>query len=617
MENHLTVDISNGGFLYQLFYILGFLVAYIIILYEGYRRNFPVVKWVLILACIRLFVVSGTKLFSFSPDEWKLMFQTGALLPNPQKTMFGGIILGVAGYLLTRYLLKFRYSVWDTVAIAFPAGVAIQSFGCFFYGCCYGTPSHAIWAVRYPVMSLAHYHQFESGLLTFKDHFSLPVHPVQLYECMGALFVVILVLILKKHLKAQGSALLSTIVLFSVVRMIIEFFRDPLSNKTGGEMLWIMKQVQWQYLFAGLLAGAALFLRERKFSHSTKTKLNDIPLPGTEFILLLSLLTFFVLLRKWFTLSEIIAIDIAFLPAVALTARELYVRTSRYRYRWVYACSIILPLFLMSQTFPQTQIDPKPAGNYETYHTIGLGYATGNYTDERMNYSGSGCDMVSNREYFSEKYSSFGGGYSFTKVDQERDIVIRYGADIMAGDFRGIRQSDNMLHKLSLWSVTPYIKFDSKWIGVGGGLHLGNLEYSLGDTRKKFDSNPPVPEKGSFRTPVLPRVYLRVGVARYFFGDFHLADQFPVSAPGLAFQAGIGSGFGLKNGLNLRGGLSFLENAGYYVSGYFPIDNRIVIEPLFLWTGKYEKELYTVRLPENQFSIAISYRFGNKQAPGQ
>ncbi len=617
MENHLTVDISNGSFLYQLFYILGFLVAYIIILYEGYRRNFPIVKWVLILACIRLLVVTGTKVFSFSTDEWKLMFQTGVLLPNPQKTMFGGIILGVAGYLLTRYLLKFRYSVWDTVAIAFPAGVAIQSVGCFFYGCCYGTPSDAIWAVRYPVMSLAHYHQFESGLLTFKDNFSLPVHPVQLYECLGALFVVIFILLLKKHLKARGSILLSTIVLFSIVRMIIEFFRDPLSNKTGGEMLWIMKQVQWQYLVAAVLAGVVLFLRERKFSPYTEAKLNDKPLPRTEFVLLLFLLTFFVLLRKWFTLPEIIAINIAFLPAVALTARELYIRTARYSYRWAYAFTIILPLFLMSQTLPQTPIDAKPARNYKTYHTIGLGYATGNYTDDRMNYSGSGCDMVSNHEYFSEKYSSFGGGYSFTKVDQERDVVIRYGADIMAGDFRVIRQSDNMLHKLSLWSVTPYIKYDSKWIGVGGGLHLGNLEYSLGDTRKKFDSNPPVPEKGSFKTPVLPQVYLRVGVTRYFFGDFHLADQFPASAPGLAFQAGIGSGLGFKNGLKLRAGLTFLDHEGFYVTGYFPLADKIVIEPLFQWTMSGEKEPYPVKLPENQFSIGISYRFGNKQAPGQ
>jgi hypothetical protein len=44
---------------------------------------------------------------------------------------------------------------------------------------------------------------------------------------------------------------------------------------------------------------------------------------------------------------------------------------------------------------------------------------------------------------------------------------------------------------------------------------------------------------------------------KYFFADFHIADQFPVSSPGLAFQTGVGTGFGQDNGLNLRFGTSY------------------------------------------------------------
>jgi len=182
----------------------------------------------------------------------------------------------------------------------------------------------------------------------------------------------------------------------------------------------------------------------------------------------------------------------------------------------------------------------------------------------------------------------------------------------MFGNYSQVRQTDNAEHKTFLFGVNPYIKYDTKWIGIGGGLHLGNLEYTTGDLRKEFSSNPPIPTRGSFKTILMPQFDLRVGVSRFFFGDFHLADHFPVSTPGLAFQAGIGSGFGLENGFNMRAGLSFLDLSAFYVTGYFPIENRLVIEPLFLWTSKGMNDSYSVKLPENQFSIGISYRFGYK-----
>ena len=69
---------------------------------------------------------------------------------------------------------------------------------------------------------------------------------------------------------------------------------------------------------------------------------------------------------------------------------------------------------------------------------------------------------------------------------------------------------------------------------------------------------------------------------------------------------------GLNNGMNLRFGTSFPEYGALYISGYIPVKNRIVMEPLFLWTSKNYKDSYPVKLPENQFSIGLSYRFGYK-----
>lgn len=612
MNDHLLIDISRGEFLYQLFYMLAFLAAYMILIYEGIRRNFPVLRWIILLALIRFFVVIGTKIFSYTLQDWIAMFQNRSFIYNNEKTLFGGLILGVAGYFLGRYLLKFKYHVWDTISIAFPAAVAIQSIGCFFYGCCFGTPSKLPWAVQYPVMSLAHYHQFGSGIITLNDIRSLPVHPVQLYESVGGLLVIFLVLFFRKFLRAQGSLFLCSAIIFSLVRLSAEFFRDPLSNKTGGEMLWIMKQVQWQYLVFGLLMAIVLYFREKNYKVRIRIVRSDQPVLATQISIVFSLAFLLLILRKWFTLPEVIALNIALLPAVIFMGFEFYKHYSSHRYRWIYVCSLVLPLFLMSQTLPQAQIDEGNTMKQRTWHTIGSGFATGSYTDHRYNFSGSGCDRVSNEDYFSQKYTVAGAGYSYTKDDPARQITTRFGANIVAGGYRQIRQSDNFESNRTIVDINPYAKYDTKWVGIGAGLHLGNLVYTTGDRRKKYDEYPPMPSEGNFHTFVMPQFDLRIGVKRFFFADFHLADQFPASVPGLAFQTGIGSGFGLRNGLNLRTGLSFLEPSSFYISGYLPVADQIVIEPLFLWTAKGERSWYTVKLPENQFSLGISYRFGYK-----
>ena len=49
----------------------------------------------------------------------------------------------------------------------------------------------------------------------------------------------------------------------------------------------------------------------------------------------------------------------------------------------------------------------------------------------------------------------------------------------------------------------------------------------------------------------------------------------------MAFLAGVGSGFGIKNGFTWRFGMSFLDHSTYYMSVYWPIKNKIVLEPFF------------------------------------
>ncbi|MDP4223594.1 MAG: prolipoprotein diacylglyceryl transferase [Bacteroidota bacterium] len=609
MEKHFLMDISNGGVLYQAFYLLAFLSAYTILIYEGYKRKFPLLSWVLLLTSVQLAAIIGTKVFSYSWNDWQYMFRNHTLLLNREKSLLGCVLLAAGTFLAAKKIMKFRYPVWDTFAIAFPVAVSFMTTGCFLYGCCHGTITHLPWAVQYPVMSLAHYHQFEAGLLTNNDLYSLPVHPVQLYATAGGIIVALLVMRLRRHLKATGSLLICSVMLFVLMRFTVEFFRDPQTNRFGGDMLWILKQVQWLYLLTATVMGILLFIREKSFK--TGPDIGEIVLPGLtlQVLFLLSLVIIFALLRNWFRLPEIMALNIALVPALIFTGIEIYKRSSSYRYRWVFVCSLILPIFLMSQTLPQTKIDSSLIKNYKTYHTIGGGFATGSYTDERTNFTGSGCDMVSNTEYFTQKYTAGGGNYIYTLENPEKETITRFGAGVALGNYRQTRFSTGIMSKFFLFDFHPYVKYDTRWIGIGGGLHMGNIPFTRGDTNQEGTGTT---TESNFNTYLFPQFYLRVGIARYLFADFHVADQLPVSSPGLGFQAGVGSGLGLKSGLNIRTGFSFLERNSYYISAYLPIENSIVIEPLFNWTFHQSIPDGYPNLPENQFSLGISYRFGHK-----
>ena len=609
MDKHILLDISNGGLLYNIFYLLAFLTVYLILIYEGYKKRFPILVWVLLLASIRLAEVIGTKVFSYSWEEWQFMFQNHIFLPNHEKTLFGSAFLGVAAYLIVRYLLNFKHSAWDAIAIAFPAAVSVQTIGCFFYGCCFGNLSTLPWAVQYPAMSLAHYHQFESGLVTYNDLYSLPVHPVQLYGLIGGILIIFLVIKTKRYWKADGSVLLSSVILFALMRFVLEFFRDPFSNKSGGDMLWILKQVQWEYLIFAVLMTILLFYREITFTSKNIIRNHKLPGLNIQIKYLLSLVIIILILRNWFTLPEIIALNFALLPAVFFVGLGIFKEFVTLKYKWIYVCSIILPLLLMSQTIPQTQLDTALTKKSTSYHTIGGGLALGSYSDARYVNAGSGCQGITDYMYFSQKYISGGGGYSYTKLSPDKKKILTYGGTVFLGNYSQTRQYDSLKINKSLFGLNPFIKYDSRWIGIGGGLHIGNLTYTLGDSEKELTQ---IPEKSHFTTPVFPQFYLRVGPSDKVFAELHIADQFPVSTPGLAFMAGFGGSPLPNKDFKFRIGTTFLDHGPYYFSAYLPLKNNFVIEPLYLWDGKGWGNMGLEDLPEKQFSLGISYRFGHK-----
>ncbi len=126
---------------------------------------------------------------------------------------YGGVLAAVpVGIWFVR---KHELPVWKTADIIAPYAALAHAFGrlgCFFAGCCYGTPCNG------PLC------------ITFSDPHSLaprgvPLFPSQLAESGGELLIFVLLLALRRHKKFDGQLFWLYLVFYAVLRFSLEFFR--------------------------------------------------------------------------------------------------------------------------------------------------------------------------------------------------------------------------------------------------------------------------------------------------------------------------------------------------------------------------------------------------------
>jgi hypothetical protein len=377
------------------------------------------------------------------------------------------------------------------------------------------------------------------------------------------------------------------------------------AHTIGGEMFGVLNTTQIFLIPLILLLIYILWFREKRISSGINTSTcREIPLTPA-FMLLLFLTMFLFTLKNWFTFSERAALVLIFLFAFAIFGYQLFRQFNREPFRWAYLAGFVLPFFLMAQTLPYSSSD---SVYVKKYKSLKIGMATGNFENSHNIGTGEGCDRVSQTEYFKQKYTVAAAALDFTEVQPVARTEFTYGAKLMLGSHNETRISDNREKNTFLLGVTPYASWESNWLGFGGGLHLGNLIFITENLSKEGSSHP---ESGSVYSPVYPQLYLRAGHRRWLFAEYRLADQFPSALPGFRQQLSIGTGLSLDNGTNVR--IGFNTSDIYLLSGHFPIENKIVLEPMLLW-GKspyylspdYEKNYY-------QFSFGLGYRFGHSE----
>ena len=131
---------------------------------------------------------------------------SGAIL-NPHnggKSLVGGLVCGWLAVEIAKRVLGIKRSTGDGWALALPAGEAVGRIGCYFNGCCFGTPCDASWAI------------YGHGAWR---------HPAQLYSGAAAALIFVVIWFARPLLKREGDGFKLYLLLYGASRFAIEFAR--------------------------------------------------------------------------------------------------------------------------------------------------------------------------------------------------------------------------------------------------------------------------------------------------------------------------------------------------------------------------------------------------------
>jgi len=143
------------------------------------------------------------------------------------------------------YLGKFPDAILRFADLGAPSvalALAFGRFACFMAGCCFGEVTYGPLGMQFPGGSAAHQlHRREHAVALAEqtkglgDHLSLPVHPTQLYAVTAHLLIfAFLFFVMRTRKRFQGQTFAWLLILYSLQRFVIEFFRADYRGELGG-----------------------------------------------------------------------------------------------------------------------------------------------------------------------------------------------------------------------------------------------------------------------------------------------------------------------------------------------------------------------------------------------
>jgi phosphatidylglycerol:prolipoprotein diacylglycerol transferase len=160
----------------------------------------------------------GARLLEVAVNWRRYFVEPGGLelLPFSTGVFLGAVVTAVPfGYFWLRRLGVPILQGLDILGLVGVAALGVGRWGCFFSGCCWGTPTDLPWAVTFP----------EAGRRLHRGLPPDPIHPTQIYESLLALAILGVLTAVYPRKRFHGQIILMFLGLYSIGRFGLEFVR--------------------------------------------------------------------------------------------------------------------------------------------------------------------------------------------------------------------------------------------------------------------------------------------------------------------------------------------------------------------------------------------------------
>jgi phosphatidylglycerol:prolipoprotein diacylglycerol transferase len=206
---------------YTFFSVTGVVFAYslFVLLLLKYCYNIPRYTKIFFLSGIGM--LTGAKIFGFLTGLFMTLANKNAITIdaffNTGIVFYGGMLGFISAFLIICWKLekKIDYGVVDLAVISIPLYHFFGRLGCFFAGCCFGIENHSIISVLYT-------NQIDEEIVTVSRF------PVQLIEASANIILFIVLYRMSKIKKFEGHLLKIYLIIYAIMRIILEFFRGDL-----------------------------------------------------------------------------------------------------------------------------------------------------------------------------------------------------------------------------------------------------------------------------------------------------------------------------------------------------------------------------------------------------
>ncbi len=197
---------------YIVLYLIAFIVATFLLKHELKRNNYPRYLYATLMIVGLITGIIGSKIYYlFITWNESILNPFGIIFNISGSGWYGAFIFGGISIVLTLKIKKLPVlKILDVLIPIVPICQVIGRLGCFLAGCCQGIPSDVPWALSY-----------QNGLYPAY----VKVHPAPLYEMFVSICVFWLLWKLRKKETPTGLKLGLYLILASLGRFAVEFYR--------------------------------------------------------------------------------------------------------------------------------------------------------------------------------------------------------------------------------------------------------------------------------------------------------------------------------------------------------------------------------------------------------